>query len=101
MDGHEYKLPMKKILVCSSSQQSRLVVITVDVFNLSIVKKKTWTNLGLAEIRNLDLSDDWTQMNGENATDRSLYTLVECIMAKKSKLVWNYKAKYNTIINSS
>ena len=40
VDGHEYKLPMKKILVCSSSQQSRLVVITVDVFNLSIVKKK-------------------------------------------------------------
>ena len=40
VDGHEYKRPMKKILVCSSSQQSRLVVITVDVFNLSIVKKK-------------------------------------------------------------
>ena len=39
VDGHEYKLPMKKILVCSSSQQSRLVVITVNVFNLSIVKK--------------------------------------------------------------
>ena len=40
VDGHEYKLPMKKILVCSSSQQSRLVVITVDVFNFNIVKKK-------------------------------------------------------------
>ena len=40
VDGHEYKLPMKKLLVCFSSQQSQLVVITVDVFNLSIVKKK-------------------------------------------------------------
>ena len=89
LEGHEYKLPMKKISVCSSSQQSRLVVITINVFNLSIVKK-TWTNLGLAEIRNLDLYDDWTQMNGEKATDRLLYTLVECTMAKKSKLVWNY-----------
>ena len=39
VEGHEYKFPMKKILVYSSSQQSRLVVITVDVFNLSIVKK--------------------------------------------------------------
>ena len=41
VDGHEYKFSMKKILVCSSSQPSRLVVITVDSFNLSIVKKKT------------------------------------------------------------
>ena len=40
VDGHEYKLPMKKLLVCFSSQQSQLVVITVDVFNLSIIKKK-------------------------------------------------------------
>ena len=40
VDGHEYNLSMKKILVCSSSQQSRLVAITVEVFNLSIVKKK-------------------------------------------------------------
>ena len=41
VDGHEYKFPMKKILVCSSSQQSRLVVITVAFFNLNMVQKKT------------------------------------------------------------